>query len=79
MSSILAQGTRPGQRQKVHLSADIETAVKVGRRHGRPVVLEIDAAGLHGAGHPFWLAENGVWLTNGVPPDRLARIPVKES
>jgi putative RNA 2'-phosphotransferase len=79
LSSILAEGLRPGQRQKVHLSADIETAVKVGRRHGRPVVLEIDAAGLHGAGHPFWLAENGVWLTDRVPPDRLTRIPVKES
>ena len=79
LSSILAEGLRPGQRQKVHLSAEIETAVKVGRRHGRPVVLEIDAARLHGDGHPFWLAENGVWLTDRVPPDRLKPVPIKES
>jgi putative RNA 2'-phosphotransferase len=73
----MAEGLRPGQRQKVHLSADVETALKVGRRHGRPVVLEIDAARLHDSGHPFWLAENGVWLTDRVPPDCFRVTAVK--
>lgn len=71
---ILREGLRPMSRQDVHLSADKETATRVGARHGRPVVLEVDAAGLAATGHEFRLSANGVWLTGTVPPDRLRRL-----
>lgn len=74
LDAVLAEGLRPGRRQQVHLSADETTATKVGQRHGRPVVLRVDAAGMHANGQPFWRADNGVWLTDHVPPTFLPRI-----
>ena len=71
LDAILAAGLAPMGRRHVHLSADVATARQVGARRGRPVILAVDAAGLHGAGHPFLLADNGVWLTDAVPPERL--------
>lgn len=68
---IMAEGLRPGERQHVHLSSDEDTARHVGRRHGRPVVLRVDALGMGARGHRFYLAENGVWLTDHVPPEFL--------
>ncbi|MFF7157277.1 RNA 2'-phosphotransferase [Streptomyces sp. NPDC008139] len=72
---ILAEGLRPMSRQDVHLSADVETAVRVGSRHGRPVVLAVDARGLAAEGHVFRISANGVWLTDRVPPRWLRRHP----
>ncbi|MEC3993346.1 RNA 2'-phosphotransferase [Actinacidiphila sp. DG2A-62] len=72
---ILRDGLRPMARQHVHLSVDVATAVRVGSRHGRPVVLAVDAAGLAAAGHVFRVSANGVWLTDAVPPDRLRPLP----
>ena len=74
LPSILATGLRPGSRQFVHLSADVATAQLVGRRRGAPVVLVVDAAGAHAAGHVFRRASNGVWLTDQVPPGYLRRL-----
>ncbi len=68
LDAILAEGLRPGQRQHVHLSADWQTARKVGARHGKPVVLEIDARAMRQAGLAFYRSDNGVWLIDGVPP-----------
>lgn len=65
---ILKEGLKPGARQQVHLSAEAETARRVGMRHGTPVVLTIAAASMHAEGHVFSLADNGVWLTDHVPP-----------
>ena len=39
-----------------------------------PVVLVVDAAGAHAAGHAFRRASNGVWLTDRVPPGYLRRL-----
>jgi len=75
VAAILREGLRPMNRQDVHLSADRETAVRVGARHGRPVVLEVDAASLAAAGHTFRVSANGVWLTDRVPPERLRVLP----
>jgi putative RNA 2'-phosphotransferase len=72
LESIRAQGLRPGQRHHVHLSGDAETAVAVGRRHGKPVVLFVDARAMRAEGHTFHQAENGVWLTAAVPPQYLS-------
>lgn len=68
VEAIVEQGLKPGRRQHVHLSVDQETALRVGQRHGTPVVLRIDAAQMHAAGHCFWRSDNGVWLTDAVPP-----------
>ena len=68
LDAIRADGLTPRSRQFVHLSGDHETAVAVGRRRGKPVVLEIDSAAMDAAGHLFYLASNGVWLTGAVPP-----------
>lgn len=65
---ILRDGLLPMARQDVHLSADRETAVRVGSRHGRPVVLAVDAAGLAAGGQVFRVSDNGVWLTGPVAP-----------
>ncbi|HKQ76750.1 MAG TPA: RNA 2'-phosphotransferase [Blastocatellia bacterium] len=43
MTSIKKQGLIKGKRHHVHLSTDVETATNVGRRHGRPVVLKVEA------------------------------------
>lgn len=71
LDSIRAQGLLPGSRHLVHLSPDVQTATAVGQRHGRPAVLPVDAAAMHGAGYEFYLADNGVWLTKAVPPEFL--------
>ena len=50
----------------VHLSKDIDTALKVGKRHGDPVVLKIHSGNMYRDGYKFYLSENGVWLTKKV-------------
>lgn len=67
VAAIRAQGLNSKARQHVHLSPDEQTAVKVGSRHGRPVVLRIAAGHMQAAGHVFFLSTNGVWLTDSVP------------
>lgn len=67
IASIMAGGLHAARRQYVHLSPDETTAIKVGQRHGPPVVLHIDAARMRAAGHAFFLSTNGVWLTDCVP------------
>ncbi len=69
LESIRGEGLVPGSRQHVHLSPDAETAARVGRRRGEPVVLRIDAAGLAVRGQDFFVSANGVWLTAAVPAE----------
>ncbi len=71
VESICEKGLIPGSRQHVHLSADRETAVKVGQRHGKPIVLSVDSMAMVQAGHVFFLSANGVWLTDHVPAEFL--------
>ena len=71
LDSIKEKGLLPGSRHHVHLSADEQTAVAVGQRHGKPVVLKINALLMYEQGVKFYLAENGVWLTNQVSSDFL--------
>jgi putative RNA 2'-phosphotransferase len=75
VSSIMANGLKPGRRHHVHLSIDQQTAATVGARRGDPAVLRIDAAGMHRSGHLFYQAANGVWLTASVPPQWISYIP----
>jgi putative RNA 2'-phosphotransferase len=71
IESIKQQGLIKGSRHHVHLSADIETARKVGMRYGAPVVLTINAKKMYEEGITFFQSENGVWLTDGVPPQYI--------
>ena len=73
VSSIEKQGLIPKSRLYVHLSADYDTAVKVGSRHGKPVVYTVAAGEMHKNGYTFYLSVNGVWLTKSVPPQFLQR------
>jgi len=72
VASIRANGLNKGQRHHVHLSPDPQTAIKVGQRRGRPVVLAIRSGEMHRQGHLFYLSANGVWLTDEVPPQFIA-------
>lgn len=72
-ASIQTEGLVKGQRTHVHLSAQRDTAVEVGRRHGRPVVFQVAAGTMHRAGHLFFLSANGVWLAGHVPAEFLSR------
>lgn len=74
LDSILEQGLLPKGRLYVHLSSDAETASKVGRRHGSPVVLKVNAGAMREDGFEFFLSKNGVWLTKHVPADYLEMI-----
>ncbi|HUR52732.1 MAG TPA: RNA 2'-phosphotransferase [Gemmataceae bacterium] len=71
VEGILADGLQRRARHHVHLSPDTETATKVGARHGKPVVLVIDAAKMRADGHVFFCSANGVWLVDEVPPQYL--------
>lgn len=68
LPAIRREGLRPMKRHHVHLSPDRETASHVGARRGAPLILVVDAAGLHATGVPFYHTENGVWLVDAVPP-----------
>lgn len=63
LDSIKQQGIKSMSRLYVHLSEDLETAIKVGDRHGDCVVLIIDTKKMSNDGINFYLSENGVWLT----------------
>lgn len=73
MNIIANEGLKKMKRRHVHLSSDIRTAHAVGMRHGQPVIIEISARSMETHGFRFYLAENGVWLTEEVPPDYLNR------
>ncbi len=71
--SIDRQGLVPKSRLYVHLSGDTATAVKVGHRHGAPVVYEVQAGKMHMDGYTFFRSVNGVWLTKKVPAEYLIK------
>lgn len=73
VDSILKNGINKGTRLHVHLSATIDVAESVGRRHGEPVVLTVDAGKMHDAGLKFYLSRNGVWLTDHVGPEYIRK------
>jgi len=67
LEPIKATGLQKMNRQHIHLSQDYETAVKVGQRHGKVVILEVEALKLAQTGCKFYLSDNKVWLTDHVP------------
>lgn len=67
VDSIRREGLSPRKRTHVHLSPDEITAEAVGRRHGKPSILMIQAGDMYRDGHDFFLSANGVWLIEKVP------------
>lgn len=74
VESIVQNGLNRMSRHHVHLSEYFETAIKVGARHGKPVVFIVDAAAMYEADSTFYCSENGVWLVDCVPPKYLNKI-----
>ena len=70
--AILREGLSKMRRHHVHLSADMETAYAVGSRHGKPMILQVDAAAMVRDRFEFYRSANGVWLVDRVPPSYLA-------
>ncbi len=71
---VLAEGLGPGQRQRVHLSADTPAAREVGRRRCRdPVVLRIDTESATKGGVRFYRGGPAVWLADDIPPECITR------
>lgn len=78
VSSIQKMGLLPKSRLYVHISEDMETAYKVGQRHGKAVVYRILAGKMMEDGYTFYRSKNGVWLTKEVPDSYLKRERVRE-
>lgn len=74
VQSIDKEGLIPKSRLYVHLSVNIDTATKVGQRHGMPVIYKVNALKMHEEGYKFYLSKNGVWLTKRVPVQYLEHI-----
>ena len=74
VTSIDKQGLIPKGRLYVHLSSDIDTAKKVGSRHGKPVIYQINCGQMSADGYRFFLSANKIWLTKEVPVRYLKKI-----
>jgi putative RNA 2'-phosphotransferase len=73
LAAVLAHGLLPMQRQYVHLTTDPALALQVGGRHGKPVLLAVDARAAHAAGVGFYRANAKFWLADAVPASFLSR------
>jgi putative RNA 2'-phosphotransferase len=73
VQSIIEKGLEKRSRQHVHMSSDIETALKVGQRHGKPFVFKVLAGQMYDDNFQFFISENGIWLTDNVPTKYLKR------
>lgn len=68
LDSIKEKGLLPKDRNYVHLSQDIETAIQVGKRRDKnPVILTIHAQQAYTTGVKFYLGNDKVWLADSVP------------
>lgn len=74
IESIYKEGILPKSRNYVHLSGDIETAKKVGSRHGKPVILQINSKKMHDKRIKLFRSENGVYLVDKVPNDCFTKV-----
>lgn len=69
IDSIKAQGILPQSRVYVHLTEDIDLAMKTGSRHGNPIILKVSTEPLLKAACLFYRTNNGIWLTKRVPAE----------
>lgn len=71
VKAIQEQGLLPMERLYVHLSIDVKTATNVGKRHGTPVIFQVNTEQMQKDGYDFFQSVNGVWLTKEVPAKYL--------
>lgn len=71
VEAIRKEGIKAVGRNFVHLSVCKEDAQYVGSRHGRPVILNVQAKSMAAEGYKFFQSESeaGIWLTQKVPPE----------
>ncbi len=74
LDSIMSEGITKQTRQYVHLSKDIDIAIRVGKRHGKCAVLILNATKMYQEGVKFYLSDNGVWLTDYVNPKYIQEV-----
>jgi len=68
VSNIFTVGLISKDRQYVHLSEDVNTAIIVGRRRdNNPVVLRINAQQAWNDGILFYLGNDNIWMADSVP------------
>lgn len=68
INSIKEKGLLPQNRQYVHLSVDIETAIQVGKRKdNKPAILIVHALDAWNAGIKFYAGNDKVWLADTIP------------
>jgi putative RNA 2'-phosphotransferase len=67
IEAIKKEGLQKMSRQHVHLSQEKETAIKVGSRRGKPIILVVNTKQMQEDGFTFYFSENKVWLTDEVP------------
>ena len=72
LESILREGLTKQRRHHVHLSETQKTALSVGARYGKPVLLKVDSEQMHRDGFEFFKTENNVWLVDYVPTKYLS-------
>ena len=70
VSSIKQEGLKPMNRQYVHLSSDLDTAMRVGKRHdSKPMIFEVQAGQMYRDGAVFYHSGNdGTWMCEAVNP-----------
>lgn len=71
MEAIKKTGLQKMNRQHVHLSKDRDTAINVGSRRGKAIILSINSEEMFKNGFEFYCSENGVWLTDIVPTEYI--------
>jgi len=74
LEPIFQKGLIKGRRHHVHMSTNKETMLQVGMRHGKAVLLAIDAKRMATDGHEFFVTGNDVWLTDHVPQRYISLI-----
>ncbi len=69
LEAIRLTGLQKMKRHHVHLSQETVMTLAVGSRHGKAVLLTINAGEMRQKGFEFFLSTNGVWLVDHVPAE----------
>ncbi len=64
----MKEGIKKQRRNYVHLSQNENIAIMVGKRHGTPFVIQINAKQMSEDGIKFYQSKNKVWLTEYIDP-----------
>lgn len=71
LGAVHSHGLRSQSNQLLHLFDDPDTANSLAPPLPERVIVTVQAGSMSERGFPFWRAENGVWLTEMVPPEFL--------